>query len=113
LVIILAEIAYNPEDMVESSCNQSQHWINDNDGFDFSKTNDADYSSALLAMVPNKKHVLYVGCGAGRNITLLQEHFSQIALLDRNPDTLSQAKKIAGKYLSSAVCVNIQDLKAY
>lgn len=99
--------------MVESSCNQSQHWINDNDGFDFSKTNDADYSSALLAMVPNKKHVLYVGCGAGRNITLLQEHFSQIALLDRNPDTLSQAKKIAGKYLSSAVCVNIQDLKAY
>ena len=63
-------------------------------------------------MVPNKKHVLDAGCGAGRNITLLQDHFQRISLLEQNPDTLLQAKKIAGKYLSSALCVNIKDLKA-
>ena len=97
--------------MVESSRKQAQNFIKDNDDFDLSKTDDADYSSALLSKVPNKGHVLDAGCGSGRNITVLQQHFKHITLLEQKADALKQAKKIAGKYLSQAVRVKIQDLQ--
>ena len=98
--------------MVTRSRQQPQGWLDDNDGFDLSQTDDAAVSSALLSKVPKKQHVLDVGCGSGRNISLLQQHFARIALLEQKRARLLQAKKLAGKYLSTAVCVEIPKLQA-
>ena len=65
--------------------------IADNDGFDFAATDDAARNLSLLVAVKNKRSVIELGCGSGRNTKLLREYFKDITLVEQNPAAIQHA----------------------